>query len=238
MRNIDEKALIAATDDQIFSAFIEENRRFIMNCVFRTTSRFITTSDDEWSIALIAFTYAVKSYNYDKGSFLSYAGLIIKRKLIDHYRSNQKYSSEQTVNPGLFETSPGDNEEEKGLKLKLSEKLAHTEDNSIKYEIEAANEVFKMFGFSFYDLIEHSPKSIKTRAACKAAVLYLLENDAVRSELYSTRQLPLKTIQKSTALPRKLLERHRKYIIAAAELLSGEYPCLAEYISFIRKEGN
>ena len=45
----------------------------------------------------------------------------------------------------------------------------------------------------------------------------------------------IKKIIENTLLPRKILERHRNYIIAAVEILSGEYPLLAEYLSFIRK---
>jgi len=57
------------------------------------------------------------------------------------------------------------------------------------------------------------------------------------AEFYKTLQLPLKIIEKNTNLPRKILENHRKYIIAAVVILSGEYPLVAEYISFIRKDG-
>jgi RNA polymerase sigma factor len=32
------------------------------------------------------------------------------------------------------------------------------------------------------------------------------------------------------------LERHRKYIIAAIEILAGDYPCLAEYMKPQREE--
>jgi len=66
----------------------------------------------------------------------------------------------------------------------------------------------------------------------------LLENTAIKHETLITRQLPIKILQKNTDLPRKLLERHRKYIIAAMLILSGEYPLLAEYLPFFRKDGN
>jgi RNA polymerase sigma factor len=55
------------------------------------------------------------------------------------------------------------------------------------------------------------------------------------SELKSSKQLPLKIIENNCKIPRKILERHRKYIIAAIELLHGEYPNLAEYLRYIRE---
>jgi RNA polymerase sigma factor len=51
-----------------------------------------------------------------------------------------------------------------------------------------------------------------------------------------TARLPALFLEKNSKIPRKILERHRKYIIAAAEILSGEYPFLAQYLQGIRKE--
>ncbi len=238
MLSIDEKAILASKDDKLFSEFIHDQKHFIINCSYRSTHKYITQSDDEWSIALIAFSNAVKSYDQEKGSFLPYAELIIKRNLIDYYRINQKYHSELTVNPSIFDSNHEDEESDTGIKIEVATKLSKSTDNTIKDEIEAANAVFKQFGFSFYALTSCSPKSVKTKAACKQAVLYVLDNPIIRNEIYQSKQLPIKIIQKNTNLPRKLLDHHRRYILAAIEILSGEYPMLAEYMSFIRKEGN
>jgi len=48
--------------------------------------------------------------------------------------------------------------------------------------------------------------------------------------------LPLKVLENNLKLPRKILERHRKYIIAGAEIISGDYPILSEYLKFIKEE--
>ena len=45
----------------------------------------------------------------------------------------------------------------------------------------------------------------------------------------------MKELEKLSRIPRKILDRHRKYLIAAVEILHGEYPLLAEYMSYIRK---
>jgi RNA polymerase sigma factor len=50
------------------------------------------------------------------------------------------------------------------------------------------------------------------------------------------KMLPVNVVEKNAKVPRKILERHRKYIIAAVEILSGDFPYLAEYIRFIREE--
>ena len=89
MRSIDDEAILAATDELLFTQFVSKHKQFIINCAYRTTHKYITTSDDEWSIALVAFSNAVKSYDIHKGAFLPYSELIMKRNLIDYYRTNQ-----------------------------------------------------------------------------------------------------------------------------------------------------
>ena len=53
-----------------------------------------------------------------------------------------------------------------------------------------------------------------------------------------TKALPVKEILAVSDVKKKILERHRKYIIVAAEILNGEYPLLAEYMNYIRKQMN
>lgn len=237
MRDIDKMAVMAAKDEMVLRDFINSNKRFITNCAHKATRKFITGNDDEWSVALIAFSDAVKTYELEKGAFLSYAETAIKRKLIDYYRAEKKHSPEYPVNPSAFETEPDEDDEDLSVKIAVSEKLVQIHDNSIRYEIEAANAGLNKFGFSFYDLAECSPKSIKTKQACKQAVLYIMEDKAIFEEIARTKKLPIKKIQKNTGLPRKSLESHRKYIIAALEILSGDYPYLADYLSYIGKAG-
>jgi len=234
---IDKKAVSAALDDSHFSNFVKEQTKFITYCAYQATNKYISKSDDEWSIALISFSQAVKTYSPTKGGFLPYAQKIITHGLIDYYRSNKKFNSEISINPNIFEVDTEEDSLDLAMKISVAKKIAMKEDTSIKDEIEAINQVFTSFGFSFLSLTKCSPKSNKTKIACKKAILYILDHPLLKFEIYHLKQLPLQKIQKKTNLPRKLLEHHRRYIIAAIEILSGEYPHLAEYLSFIRKDG-
>ena len=204
MGNIDEKALMAANDDKLFADFANEQNHFIINCAYRTTHKYITQSDDEWSISLIAFSNAVKTYNQDKGGFLPYSELLIKRSLIDYYRTTKKYNLEFSVNSDIFESKPEDEESDIRIKMEVSSKLSKVPQDDLKYEIEAANAEFNKLGFSFFTLTNCSPKSTKTRETCKQAVLYVLNNPLVQNELYLSKQLPIKLIQKIRTYPEKL----------------------------------
>ena len=236
MREIDERAVAAANDEIVLDDFIREFEPFIIKTTAKIAGKFITKADEEWSIGLNAFMQAVFDYSYEKGAFLGFAHLVIKRRYIDYLRTRKNILSEVLVDPGLF----GDGEPEEGMlfvKNEISEKTAANMDgqNEIQYEIESLQEVFKRYGFSFLDLASCSPKSKKTKFACAKAVQYILNMPIVYRQMKDSKMLPIKIIQNETDVPRKVIENHRKYIIAAVEILSGEYPYLAEYMRFIRE---
>jgi RNA polymerase sigma factor len=236
MRELDSFALEAKSNPSTLDKLIRQQEGYILKCASKTCHRYVTRSDDEWSIALMAFTQAVESYDLDKGSFLSFVDLVIKRRLIDYIKSQVKYNYEVSVDPIVFDTEPEEESDDLSLRVAVAEQVAKQDRNDLKWEIEAANLTFSEYGFSFYELSECSPHAAKTRKACATAVNYMLQNALLINELRSTKQLPLKIIEKGSQVPRKILERHRKYIIAAIEILSGEYPYLADYLRYIREE--
>ena len=108
-----------------------------------------------------------------------------------------------------------------------------SDDNPLLDEIVAISEYLDIYGITFTELTECSPKAGKTKDSCASAIRYLKEHPVLISNMKATKQLPIKIISENAKVPRKILERHRKYIITAAEILSGDYPKLAEYLSHI-----
>lgn len=236
MREIDSLVMSAKSDPLLRDKLLKQHEFYILKCASKTTHRFVSKSDDEWSIALLAFSQAIDSYDLTKGSYLKFAELVIKRRLIDYSKSQLKYNVETSVDPITFDTEPEDDSEDISIKMAVAEQVSRQDNGNLKLEIEEAGKLFKEYGFSFFDLSECSPHAEKTRRACAKAVNTMLMNPFAVSELRTTRQLPLKMIEKNSGVPRKILERHRKYIIAAIEILSGDYPYLAEYMRYIREE--
>ena len=218
MREIDTKVKAVAHDSALLSDFIAEHDPFIIRTASKIAKRFITKEEDEYSIALIAFSEAIAKYDFNKGSFYSFAELTIRSSLIDYFRGQGKYSPE--------------------IYVEWIQENAFVEynDNQLALEIEALTPVLKEYGFSWMDLTDASPKAEKTKAFCAQTIQYLLNSPILLSELKSTKQLPIKILEKKIDLPRKLLDRHRKYIIAAVEILEGDYPYLADYLRFIKEK--
>ncbi|HEX2985436.1 MAG TPA: RNA polymerase subunit sigma [Caproiciproducens sp.] len=236
MDEIDQLAVKAAEDTRSFEALIHRCESFILKCASKGVHRYITKSDDEWSIALQAFSQAVGGYSPEKGRFLSFAEVVIHRKLVDYLRSQAKYRAEISINPAAFDSPVEEEQENPAMQAEVSEKIAVQPDDSVRLEIESISRRLSDYGFSFFDLTDCSPKAEKTKTACAKAVACLIQNPVLFHYMQESKLLPVKLLEKQTKLPRKILERHRKYIIAAAEIITGDYPCLAEYMRFIRKE--
>ena len=90
--------------------------------------------------------------------------------------------------------------------------------------------------YSFYDLTECSPRQEKTKRDCADAVRLILSSPALLLELEKTHKLPIKSLSASSGIPRKTLDRYRKYLIMAVLVLNGDYPFLQEYLKFMKEE--
>ncbi len=235
MSELDVLAVNAKNDENSMNILISKYENFILKCASSSARSYISKSDDEWSIALAAFTEAVRSYSCEKGSFLNFSELVIRRRIIDYIRSKSRYAPEMLVKPSLFESEVED-DTDYTLQSEIAEKVSSSSDNSLKLEICLINEIFSDYGFSFMDLSECSPKAYKTKRSCAKAVAFMIKNPILTSEMKVKKQLPLILIERNTKVPRKLLERHRKYIVAAVEIMTGDYPHLAGYMRFIREE--
>lgn len=223
---IDDRVLLASGDDREFEALLTEYRPFIASCACKAAGRFIDEHDDEMSIAIIAFNEAVKRYRIRDGRFLPYAGKVIRCRLIDHKRS--KYREAGTI--PLDEV-----EDANSLKNAICTSMESRIDDPVCMEIEELSNALKQYGLRFADVAKCSPKSQKTKKACAAAAKCILSRTELLLFIRKSKKLPVIQIEKISGISRKTLERHRSYIVCLAEILSGEYSCLTEYVKFAQE---
>ena len=236
MQSIDENALKAKNDKAYAETFFKENESFILQAAYKATGHYITKSDDQWSISLYAFYEAIRSYSREKGTFLSFAQLVIRRRLNDEYKKQSKHLCEISINPCSIENDPDEEDEDVPLKREVIASVISRQENSAKLEIEALSQEMCKYSISFTDLISASPKSKKTKKICAKAIAYIVQRKPLYAEMTKVKELPLKILDNDGGLPRKTLERHRKYIIAGIEILCGDYPMLSEYFKFVKEE--
>lgn len=237
LRNLDEQAIVAKNDETALNQFVADNKDFILRCASKTCRRFITERDDEYEVAMVAFWEAVRQYKGAEGSFSSFAAMVIRRRLMDSFDRKSRYNREIAVGHSM---TWDDKEDQPGSVIAEVQQTivrnARDDTNDVKEEIEALGDVLKEYGFSFFDLAEASPKAGKTKQCCARAVNWMLAVAERILQMRKTHSLPVAAISLALSIARKILERHRRYIIAATEILDGDYPHLAEYMDYIRKE--
>ncbi len=242
VQTLNEWAIAAKTDEDLFEDLVGSQKSWILQTASAAAHHFITDSDDEWSVALIAFDEAVRSYEAGKGSFRALASVVIKRRIVDYQRSEGRHNAEIAVIPGAFEGELGE-EEAVGVNLAVQEQVAvdalfdsaESRAERAREEIVGMQEILGKYGFSFFDLAESSPKAEKTKKSCGRAIRTLVAEAALMALMRLKRLLPIKELCEVSGVIRKILERHRKYIIAGAEILDGDFPILASYLQSVRK---
>jgi len=236
---MNELAVQAKADMRARDSFIRDREQTILKMASAALGRYITRSDDEWSVALYAFSKAIDSYDMDKGSFYAYARMLIRQDLIDEQRRGAKYASEVLTAPYVMEGNAEPEEDPDHVLQAVARESMREEGGgrSLREEILEAGREFAGIGFSFFDLTACSPKQERTREACAVVIRWILEQDGMVNGIRKNGQLPGARIRSGTGASEKLLEKYRKYILAAILILSGDYPGLQEYLKYIRKGG-
>ena len=103
MDTLEQQVLLAKEDEGVLETLIEERKDWILKCASASVHHDVTDSDDEWSVTLWAFHEAVRFYQPGKGNFLSFADMIIRRRLTDFLRSEGRREGELPVEPASFE---------------------------------------------------------------------------------------------------------------------------------------
>lgn len=227
--DMEDKVLIARKDEHKRNEFIGEYRNFILSSAGKMLGKKITEEDDACSVAMLAFNEAIDKFDESKGKFLSFAGLCIKARLKDWLR--KEYKSKDTVIP--FSSIGADNEDEP--EFEVEDPNAGISDAAI--EIACVREELEEYDISFFDLPNHSPKSLKTKNACRKIINYIMENRGIIDSIKKKKALPIKQIVTDIKIKGKLLERHRKYIIACVVILDGDYDIISDFLKFAKKGG-
>lgn len=208
----------AKTNKVLRDTIIDEYMVFIVSCASKSVGRYVDKSDDAFSIAMLAFNEAITEFNEEKASFLGFAETVIKRRLTDYLRKEYRHRNVVSIS-----SLRDENEEE----FDVSDPKADISDAF--WEIEALKQELSSFDISFFDLPQASPKSKKTKMACMQVVRYICEDDNLIQAVKKKKTLPSKLLITELNVNEKLIERHRKYIIAGILIMNGNYDVIAEY---------
>ncbi|XEC93671.1 RNA polymerase sigma factor SigI [Paenibacillus tarimensis] len=219
-------------DTALQETFIAEYRPYIARVTSRFTKRYVDPSrDDEFSIALSAFHEAVGQYSADAGkSFLGFAETVIRRRLIDYVRKEQRHMN--SVPYSAFDS----NDEEESAVNRIEQQQAmlqydiQVQADERRLEIGDFGMQLSKYGITFSELVEVSPKHVDSRRMLSDIAKQLAFDPVLYEQLQNKKQLPIKELLSITDVSRKTLERNRKYLIALAIIYNGSFPFLKSYL--------
>jgi len=198
------------------------------------SGRYIDANkDDEISIGMLAINQAIDTFKTEGGtSFFSYAEIVIKRRLIDFYRREKRLGRAIP-----FSSFGGEQKEEKESALNqlehhqaMAEFQREQEIVERREEIKQYSKRLKDYGIAFTDLVSNAPKHEDARLRALEVARLIASREDFKNHLENKKELPLKQIEDLVTVSRKTLERQRKYIIAMAIIIFGEFKYLQEYL--------
>ena len=174
-------------------------------------------------------------YAKHRGSFLKYASMLIRSRLIDYARKERRHR--QTVSLD----APAAGEESASLGETLPEERDHPAESAhrqaTRQEIEELSRQMESFGVSLSDVADNCPKQQRTLQACRKALAYARENSWLLEELVQGKKLPLAKLSDGSGVERKTLERHRKYLVALLLIYTNGYEIIRGHLAQVMEGG-
>jgi RNA polymerase sigma factor len=222
-QTLEERVLDTRGDREKTSTLITQFKPFIASVIQKRLGKFVEYGvDDELSIGLLAFNEAINTYDINKGKFLSFARLVISNRLIDYFRKQSKFSS------ALISYDDGEDNTTSGLIDKKSVELFayDSEAEDRKYEIIEYTRELGQWGISFNELVRICPRQDNLRNEYIRIAILISRDKTLLDELYRTKRLPIKMLEKKLPIHRKKIERGRIYIIALVVAIIKKYSFL------------
>jgi len=220
-------------DDEARNQLIESYIPFVLRTASQASKRYIDrTKDDEFSIALLAMNEAIDRFDLErKVSFLGFAETIIRRRLIDYFRTQK--TQQRQVPWTEFDVLDDEDNASNFVEVKSSvEAFVKAEEQSSRAEeIAEYGKHLAQFDLTFTDLVALSPKHADARKSAIGVARLIAENEDMRAYVFERQSLPLKRLEDVANVSRKTMERQRKYILAVVVLLCGDFEFLKSYIS-------
>lgn len=214
----------AMADSKKRELFIEAYKPFIAATVSKICGKYkIYGVDEELSIGLMAFDEAISKFD-GRGSFLSFAKLVIKSRLYDYFRYQKRRGEGESLylEDGRETQSIVDKSLDTDIKVQQQFEL--------KDEIESFSRELSRYDITMSELVKASPKHGKKRNAVSEVIKFIRSDPECMEYFKSSGNLPLKIIESKLGISRKLIEPYRKYIIASLVIYFGKYAYLKEYL--------
>ncbi len=215
---------LAKKDRRELNSLLRDYIPFIKKCIASTMFRS-QMQEDNLTEAMLAFAHSVQCYKAEYGSFVAFAKMVIRNRLIDCARSElavEKHIHYEDYQDDEKETPDWDSEQA------IQAFNRQKEEENLALEIEEINAEFEKWGFSWALLQKKSPKQERSRIVCRQIARAVQESPSLLGETMEKKALPYTKLLET--FPKKALEKFRIYIIALIIIQQGQYPYVYSFV--------
>lgn len=206
---------IQAGDKELRNTFISDYTPFIIDKISKTTGRYVDVNNsDELSVGLKAFDEAIDKYNETKGAFLSFATLIIRNRVIDYLRKENKHNVVDPIDENYEITSKDD----------------FVYNIILRDQITILKERLREFDITFDSLVKNSPKHKDTRQNIIRVANGVVKTPVILKEFYLKNRLPRNAISKKFNISIKSINSNRQYLITCIVVIDSELKEIKQYL--------
>ncbi|MDA8195201.1 MAG: RNA polymerase sigma-I factor [Thermaerobacter sp.] len=218
-------------DNDARNQLIHDFTPFALKIASQAAGRFLRPGvDEEVSVALMAMNEAISAYDENKGAFLGFAQTVIRRRLVDYFRRQRTRQPEVVLSELDADEESGESEPSRLDRVAHETWRLMQDEENRRAEIEEFQEILLEFGVSLADLAKLAPKHQDSRDRAIQIGRLVASTPQYRDYLAQRKELLVKGLLQEPGISRKILERHRKYIIAVAVILTHDLPYLRSYL--------
>lgn len=211
----DQMVIILQKDihSHAFEQFVEDYNPFIISCVSKRLDRYVNYENDPaYSVALDAFCNAIQKYQIDKGSFISFAKVVIDHALINYMKTGER-THENIDDITLTDSA-----------MAIEDQLA------LKEEIQLFERDLLRFGIDFDDLADNTPRHKDTKIKAKEIAIATQQVRDFVAHLFEKLRLPVNKMCQRFAVTRKIIYGSYDYIVAIIIILENKYDLIKKWI--------
>lgn len=210
-------------DEEEREKIIQEYIPFIIKTISDKMNRYIESENsEEYCIGMEAFNEAIDKYDFSRGSFITFAEMVIKSRITDYLRKMKSHHAMIPISQC---------QEEERHKIESCFRMEDfTETFALKDEIKQLEEKLKSFGIHFSDLVKEAPKHKDTRINGIRIASHIVSNERLMEEFMRKKSLPSSKLIQELNVTAKILKRSRKFIIATVLILGSDLEILKNYI--------
>jgi RNA polymerase sigma factor len=218
-----------AGDQSALDDVYEHLVTFCLRVISKTCGKYVQTDDEEAGLIPHVILDVIEKYHPERGSFLVYLGRAVRNRTIDRARK-AKHNPIISLSSLKHDQAPFLEKADTIYFENIIDDIARSQ------EIEKFEKLLTEFEISLGDLARISPRQAKTRIQAQQAAWLITQHPGLCSYLLEKKILPNKLLEDKYGINRQILDRYRKYIIAAALIIVHDFGYLKPYVTPVQKE--